>query len=266
MAILDFLNTYFISPIYHDEGYNYINTVVYGLIALGALYGIFRLLQKLKIPVDKKFMLAILPFVLFGSSLRVFVDHNIYKITFWSVAPGIYIMTAAVFLVSFLACWFTFRENYWKFCALSGLAISAASFIMVWRSLGLQNLHLGFLVLGLAIGISLLVALLMKNLRLNWFFGLASWAVFGHMIDASATFVAVDFLSFVEKHPLPRLMSDITGTAAVMFLLKLAVLLPAIYFINTDIKNENAKNFLFISIATLGLAEGVRDLLAIVMA
>ncbi|MBI4095570.1 MAG: DUF63 family protein [DPANN group archaeon] len=266
MVILDFLNTYFISPIYHDEGYNYINTIVYGLVALGALYGIFRLLQRLKIPVDKKFMLAILPFILFGSSLRVFVDHNIYKIGFWTVAPGIYIMTAAIFFVSLLACWFAFRENYWKACALLGLTITAISFILVRRSLSLQNLHLGFLVLGLAMGISLFIMFLMKNLRLSWFSGLASWAVAGHMIDAAATFVAVDFLGFVEKHPLPRLMSDVTGTAAVMFLLKLAVLLPAIYFINTDIKNENAKNFLFISIATLGLAEGIRDLIAIVLA
>ncbi len=266
MATADFLNKYFISPIYSDEGYNYINTIIYGLVALAALYGIFRLFQRLKLPVDKKFMLAILPFILFGSSLRVFVDLGIYKITFWTVSPGIYIITAAIFLASLLACWFALRESYWKACAVAGLAICIVNFIFAWPSINLQNLHLGFLVLGLGIGVTLLVYFIMKNLRLGWFHGMASWAVTGHMLDAAATFVAVDFLGFVEKHPLPRLMSDITGTAAVMFLLKLAVLLPAIYYINTDIKNENARNFLFISIATLGLAEGLRDLLAIVLA
>lgn len=265
MTIFDFLNTYFISPIYGDEGYNYVNTLVYGLIALAALYGIYRLLQKLKVPINKKFILAILPFVLFGSSLRVFVDLGIYKITFWTVAPGIYIITAAIFLVLLLACWFAFRENYWKFCALSGLAIDAVSFFLVWHGVHLYNIHLGLLVLALGVGASLLITFFMKNLRFSWFSGMAGWAIAGHMIDASATFVAVDFLSAVEKHPLPRLISELTGTAAIMFLLKLAVLLPAIYFINADIKNENARNYLFISITVLGLAEGIRDLLAIVL-
>ncbi len=265
MNFMDFLNTYFISPIYHDEGYNYINTITYGLIALGALYIIYRVLQRMKFPVDKKFMLTILPFVLLGSSLRVFVDNGIYKIGFWTVAPGIYIFIAAIFLVSLLACWFSFKENYWKYCISVGIVLAVINFWLARSSLHVTRAHLGLVIFALGIGVSLLIFVLMKWLRLSWFSGLAKWAVAGHMIDASATFIAVDFLGAVEKHPLPRLMSEITGTSAIMFLLKLAVLLPAIYLIDTDIKNEQAKNYLFIAIATLGLAEGVRDLLAVML-
>jgi uncharacterized membrane protein len=85
------------------------------------------------------------------------------------------------------------------------------------------------------------------------------------MFDASATFIAVDFLGAIEKHPLPNMISGFVGTAAIMYALKLIVLIPLIYLLNKEFKDKNFVAYLAIAIAVLGLAEGLRDLLTIII-
>jgi uncharacterized membrane protein len=88
----------------------------------------------------------------------------------------------------------------------------------------------------------------------------------GHMLDASATYVGVDHYGYSEKHRLPSLLMEITGTAAVMFPLKLLFLLPALYYIDSSIGNDVGENrhllaLVKLAILVLGFGPGIRDLL-----
>jgi len=266
----DFLNKYYLEPIRVDGGYNFVNSITYAIIALVLLLAIYKCLQKFNIEINFKFFISLLPFVVLGSSLRAFVDHNLFKYGFWLSAPGIYILIAGIFLASFaisvLIQKFTNKE-YWKTSATIGLILLIITYGSLFKKIHLQNLFYGFAIVGLAILISIMLYFIFKKVKkINFMSENLNFMPFtAHLLDASATFVAVDFLGFSEKHPLPLIVSGLANTAAAMFFLKLIVLIPAVYYLNKDIENKNLRNFLLVAITILGLAEGLRDLLTVLL-
>lgn len=265
---MGFIGQYFIEPIYDPAGaYNLVNTAVYAVIAIIALFGIYKLIQKLNIHIDNKFFYAIFPFIILGSSLRVFVDSEIYKISFWTVSPGIYILTAAIFLGVFLLSIGIERLakiEYWKSSIAIGVGILILHFSLVASRLQLTNQIYGAAMIGLAIGASLLVYL---GFRLTKFTsGQKNFLPFpAHMLDAATTFIAVDFLGAIEKHPIPALSTSFLGTAAIMFPLKLLVLIPLVYYLNKEFEDKNLVNYFIIAVTVLGFAEGIRNLLTVII-
>ncbi|MCK5773110.1 MAG: DUF63 family protein, partial [Thermoplasmata archaeon] len=88
----------------------------------------------------------------------------------------------------------------------------------------------------------------------------------GHMLDASATYVGIDHYGYVEKHRLPAILIDLTGTAAVMYPLKLLFIIPALYLMDVVMKGESRRDIhmmalVKLTILILGFAPGSRDLL-----
>lgn len=94
--------------------------------------------------------------------------------------------------------------------------------------------------------------------------------VVGHMLDASATFVGVDFLGYVEKHRLPTILMEATGTALVMFPLKLVFLLPALYLIDVSMEEDARSNrhlivLVKLAILVLGFGPGMRNIIRLTL-
>lgn len=88
----------------------------------------------------------------------------------------------------------------------------------------------------------------------------------GHMLDASATFIGIDRYGYVEKHILPSTLMELTGTAAVMYPLKLVFLIPALYIMDVGMGEESEENphlmaLVKLTILILGFAPGTRDLI-----
>jgi len=266
MSISSFFQQYFIDPVYLDTGYNFYNTLTYAVIAIVAVYLIYLGFSKLNINFDLKFFIAALPFIILGSSLRAFVDHNIYPLSFWNTAPGIYLAIAGIFLPTAIISHSFLKEKYWKHCLLIGSVIVIAMYFRNWKALGLENIYGGLAIAGLALIITAAIYFIFKYSKKEWCKdNIVMLPIAGHVLDASATFIFVDFFSGIEKHPLPKLFSEFTGTAATFIALKLAVLLPLIYLIKTEIKEKNLQNYLLIVIAILGLSEGLRDLITLVL-
>ncbi|MBI5046122.1 DUF63 family protein [Candidatus Micrarchaeota archaeon] len=113
----DFIYKYFVNPIWDKTGYNSINTLVYAVIAILAVYAIYRILKN-KIKIDSSFVRNILCFVLIGSTVRVItdsidtgvfkgvtpihqfiLDSGIFNYGYFTVTPGIYIVTAVLLFV-----------------------------------------------------------------------------------------------------------------------------------------------------------------------
>jgi uncharacterized membrane protein len=87
-----------------------------------------------------------------------------------------------------------------------------------------------------------------------------------HYVDAAATYVGLDFYDYREKHVLPDFLIELTGTAAVMFMLKLVVLSIIIYTMEIYYRREMLANprmagLMRIAVLVLGLAPGTRDML-----
>ena len=102
------------------------------------------------------------------------------------------------------------------------------------------------------------------------FLGVNMMIIFGHMLDASATFIGIDRYGYVEKHVLPQTLMDLFGTAAVMYPLKLAFLLPALYIMDVGMEEEAKENphlmaLVKLTILILGFAPGTRDVIRLAL-
>ena len=81
----------------------------------------------------------------------------------------------------------------------------------------------------------------------------------GHFLDASATFTALTFYGYLEQHVVPRLVIPLFGPIS-MFFLKIVVVLPVLWIIDSHAEDKNFRNFLKLVVLILGLAPGLRDL------
>ncbi|MDZ4256867.1 MAG: DUF63 family protein, partial [archaeon] len=104
--------------------------------------------------------------------------------------------------------------------------------------------------------------------RLKWEFlddNLAKLAVSGQILDAGATFVALEFFQCAEQHVLPRLLFGAFGNIS-FFFIKIPLILFIVYFLHKEFTKDNDPNmrgYVLIFLAILGLATGGRNLLTI---
>ena len=80
-----------------NEGYTILSEITYGIILVIALYAIYKLLKKLKITIDWRFCLALMPYILFGPVTRVLEDADYFNVpsVYWFISPLIYLQIAA---------------------------------------------------------------------------------------------------------------------------------------------------------------------------
>ncbi len=71
---MGFFEENFVAPIIQNGWFNPYNTIAYGAILIIGVVLVYKLLEKLKINIDKKFLLAILPFVVWAPVTRAIRD------------------------------------------------------------------------------------------------------------------------------------------------------------------------------------------------
>jgi uncharacterized membrane protein len=94
--------------------------------------------------------------------------------------------------------------------------------------------------------------------------------LFGQLLDASATSYGIDIhphVQYVEQHVVGSALIDMTGTAFVMFPLKLLVLFPAVYVMQQYRKEANPAfwHLVILAMIVVGFAPGVRDMVRMVL-
>jgi uncharacterized membrane protein len=260
--ISEFINKYFLIPMGHY--YTLPATITYAILFIIAVLLVYKyLLKKLKFKIDKKFMLSLLPFIILGGVMRSLEDAEFYH-SYMFVSPGIYITLFFITLVSLLFSVLIekyTKRPYWHIMLAIGSALLLYNIIQVFL-IGIENWTGFFMVTGLLLMWALLflpVTLYTKYLsRMNYFILLS------HLLDASASFVATTFFSYYEQHVIPGLLFPIFGSW-IMFPLKIAVVWPVLYLIDSNIKENEFRIWLKIAVLILGLALGVRDLLSLSM-
>ncbi len=100
--------------------------------------------------------------------------------------------------------------------------------------------------------------------------GINIFILAGHMLDASATYVGIDHFGYSEKHVLPSFLIRVTGTALVMFPLKLLFLIPAFIILDVELEKETRENphlmaLVKLTMLVLGAAPGARDLIRLAL-
>ncbi len=304
MDVGQFVDQYYIQPILGHEGYNTVNTLTYALIAIGAVYIIYNLFQKYKIEVGREFVLITIPFVLLGSTVRVvtdsidtgvmapitplhawILDSHIYDYGFLTSSPGIYIVTAALFLASLLVAYKTRNP---KLCGTIGLALWIPHFIALILMMKYAEYatpivfmaaipaYLAFRYFKTGNAISALRGEKSPNASATLKTGtthgiradLLAGIVGAHALDGAATFFIIDYFGkitgrgYFEQHVIPGFIGDAFGSFFPFYLLKIGIAFGASYFIaNEKEASGQEKHFIALLLIIIGLAPGLRDVL-----
>jgi uncharacterized membrane protein len=263
--VRDFIYRYFIVP-----GYDLVDTTTYG-VALGLI--VFYLIPRIKrfrVSMDRDFFLALLPFIFYGASTRELLDQRlgfysnfgVYPQNFFLVSPWIYFtmfILTSFFLLAGLSLEKRFGLKHAKFMAAGGSVLALYNLYLI--VLNIRDLSPFFSVIILFIISSGVLVVLIKAFKLEYVGFEGNYVVaLAHLFDASTTFYGVDFLGSVEQHVVPSFFISLTGTAAVMYPLKLLVLLPALYIIDRDMRDDEfGRRFVKLVILVLGLGPAIRN-------
>ncbi|MBR9682280.1 MAG: DUF63 family protein, partial [Candidatus Aenigmarchaeota archaeon] len=235
-------------------------TIAYGLILVVAVLGIYKLLQKLNVKIDKNFFIALIPFIIFGGWTRALRDHALYE-GWWWCSPPIYFMIFAITFLTLLGAIYLdrkFKIPYHKTAFVVGIVLLLYNLTLTQ----ITNLFAVQMILGITAGWGILFYIIhrMKPKLLS----LENTAIMlAHLLDASATYTALTYFGYYEQHVLPRFLITMFGPL-VMFPLKIIVVGVVLYFLDKE-EDKFLRNFLKIIVLILGLALGIRDLLTVSM-
>lgn len=270
--VLQFINTYYLEPIKGDEGYNPINTFTWAIILGICIFGVFKLLEKLEVKITPRFIASVVPFVLAGSTLRVFEDSPAGIVHApWSyllITPNIYFL---VFAITIICLWISIRLQ--RAGLVKDYHVCFAGLGLLWFLINLTVLlyfqsiiapHVPIFVIGAGTGLTYIFYLVARHFKSSIFTDPLNLSILMvHFMDASSTFIGVDTMGYYEKHVLPSYLIELTGTALVMYPLKLIIFLGVIYVLDTQFENDersqNLKMLIKLVIIVLGLSPATRN-------
>lgn len=269
--VLDFVDNFFCKPILEYQGYNLVNTLVYGAIMLFlAFWVIYPFFNKKGVQFNQRLALGVLLFVLAGSSFRILEDLrllprscNPLDFSFYTVTPGVYILFGlATIALLFVSLWLEkkTKKSHVSYFTFFGalLALPFAGFTLY----SFKDINSFALIAGSWLAVTALAFFalrFLKQTQLNDQMNLM--LVAGQALDGTATFVATQLLNCSEQHP----VSDaILGFLPVAFILvKIAIALVIIHVIEKEVRDPNLRGFIKTFIIIIGFAPGIRDALTV---
>ncbi len=284
MNIIDtlwqYIYKYFISGIVNDTSYNPVDTLTYAIVLGICLFGVSRILIRYNVEIDSRFMIAVTPCILAGSSLRVLEDSGLFlpPVQYLFITPLIYFVVFAV-TISILSLALALERNgrikdYHGFFFAAGVAWTLINIAILLA--GGEVKHLDYAAAILTLGILSTGAVYLAARQFNFAVltdRLNISILFAHLLDASSTYVGMDWLGYYEKHVAPTFFIDFAGNftdhpALVMYPLKLLVFIPVFSILDSQTEDENDKKFIMLMklvILVLGLSPAVRNTLRIMM-
>jgi uncharacterized membrane protein len=270
--ISQFINTYYLDPIRTDSGYNPVNTFTWALILGICIFGVLRLLEKLEVKITPRFIISVLPFVIAGSSLRIFADSPAGLVhpplSYLLITPNIYFL---VFAVTIGCLWLSIRlqkagliKDFHLIFAGFGLLWFFANIIILLHFHKVVAAYVPLFVIGAGTGLTFACYLLARHLKSSMFTDPLNLSILlAHLMDASATYIGIDKLGYFSKHVVPTYLIQLTGTALVMYPLKLIIFVGVIYLLDTqfedDRQSSNMKMLIKMVVLILGLSPATRD-------
>ncbi len=273
-AIKDFIYTYYIHPITYDTGYNPVNTITWALMLGLMVFVLWKILKKLGIVIDKRFIAAVSPYIFVAASLRVMEDADLFSppIKFMLITPLIYFLIffcCVTILVILRVLSGPKRINdYVVVFGLIGVLWFIADLTVLLRNEAIVNPWVLFAVICISGMIMLVICIVGAKLHAKFLTESLNLSVLTvHLLDASSSYIGIDFLGYSGKHVVEGMIVKYTGTAAGMFLLKPGMLIPVLYLLDIIFEEQEIelKNLVLLVIITIGLAPAVRNTLRMML-
>lgn len=282
----EIIHDFFVKPIISPEtqGYNLVNTSIYIILLVIACALIYTILKK-KIKFDYKFFISILPYVLFGVSLRVVMHQiesgslvvdgitktaNPLEIGFWFFTPGIWILTFALVVIGLIFSGLleknlSYKRLFW-FGAIIVAPVMLFNFSRFdnWIPFVITAIFIAIVSYGLCFIVNKFTKYKILSDKLNLFI------IAGQGIDGIASAIAIAYFGFSEQHVLSSALINIHPALFAMLKLILATLICWSlddYLADnnglSETKINDKKNlvgFIKVIIAILGFATGLASL------
>ncbi len=247
MVTVEGILSYFTDPA--ATGYTPEKTVIFALLLIGAVYVIYEILKRLRLKVDRRFVVGIIPYVLLGSLLRSLEDAKIFT-SYWLITPGIYVVITAVFLATLavsLLIQKKFNIAYYKILFMAGFL----AFVSLLPLLQLVNLT------GILLVILFYIPWPIIFYKAKWLIG-NKLVMLAQMLDATVTFVAIQFFGYYEKHVFGSFLIGLFSPISFV-IVKFAAIIVILKLLDKFSDDKDFTNYLKLVIGILGLATGARD-------
>ncbi|KCZ73609.1 putative membrane protein [Candidatus Methanoperedens nitroreducens] len=279
-TVWQYIYKYYISGIVNDASYNPVDTITYAILLGLSVFGILKLLEKLDIEIDSRFIAAVTPYILAGSSLRVLEDLNIFTppLRYLFITPIIYFSMFAVTVILLTLAVTLERKgkikSYHAFFGLMGVVWTVINIAVLLSAGEIENPVPAAVILILGAVSTYIAYLISRTLNFTLLTDKLNISIlFTHLLDASSTFIGMDWLGYYEKHVVPTFFINLAGNfvdspSLVMYPLKLLVFIPVLYMLDHQFDNDKEKkliNLMKLAILVLGLSPAVRNTLRLLM-
>ena len=253
--IWDFIKKYYIDSIVDKTGYNPVNTLTWAVILIIAVYMLYKYLYK-RLSFDERFFISNIPYILFGSFLRVVEDSGFLKppISYFFMSPFIYIIVFIVAFPTLLISLRVWRDRYWLYHFTAGTSLALITLIFLLINLNVVHYEILPISLSLAGFLTLMFYPLSKLLKID---KLGLSVFFAHMLDASATFYGITYLGYWELHVIPRILIHNFG-AWILIPVKFVIFTAILWILEKE--SFQLKNYIKFVLLVLGLAPAARDI------
>ena len=251
MSIADFIRQYYIDPLVLNQGYNFVNTLTYALFVVVVTWLTFKFIEKMKIDVNRNFVMSITILVVLGTIVRLLEEAGVSS-SYFLVTPMIWIESFTFIFGLFLVSKFIekkFKIPYYKTLSAVGLVLIIFPLVLILSRLTQLT--------GMIISLAVLLPFGLIFYFVKWKLEnkLVSMA---HIFDATATFTAIQFYGFTELHVVPRLLIGAFSPVA-FIIVKVLVVVGILLLIDKYSDDRKFNKFLKLIIAVIGLAPALRD-------
>lgn len=275
----DLINDFFVDPILSHSGYNLVNTFVYAaILLLIAFFVVFPFFRKKGINFDFDFFKAVLPFIVFGSTIRIFEENYsaVYfelfersadplSFGFYTVSPGIYILVGLLTIFSLIISFFISKYlNKKPLQVFMGVGLLLSVPVVLYHLLHLTHAFEFFFVFAFTGAIVFSAKLIAGKLRHGILSSPMNLAVlFGQALDGVATFTALTFFSgYSEQHVLSNFVIETFSPLGFVFL-KVFLALIVLWYADKEVEDANLRNFIKLFVIIIGFAPGIRDVFSL---
>ncbi len=261
------IEQYIVKPIFTGQGYNPVNTTLYAIGFLLAIYLAKFVFNRANIEINKKWFDSIVFISFIGGMIRAIEDwvvehYGILPTHILAVTPGIYFTLASIVLV---VLWVG-RDRFYELMKKTNerlILIIGFTILAILLTTGIHNILYVCLIVGLAIAVGYSVWWIMN--RLGWANREDIWVIVGQSLDGFATMIALSMVpGYFEQHVVTNVLIKHFGVQ-VYPVVKITIAVLAIALIKVVSDEKDWPWILRLFIAIIGLGPGTRDTLRLLM-
>ena len=266
------IEKYCIEPIIYDTGYNYINKIILLTILLFSLYLLLKILTRLDIKLDNSIIIAAVPYIIFGSTLRVLQDSGKMPspLNYLLITPIYYelILIITTFFMVFakvLAPRLNIQD--WRIL-FSGIGIVLTLFnIALLLSIQDSMRPVAFLMIfSFGGGLSLIIYAIGRHFSISFITDkLNAIIIFSFMLNASSNYIATEFFGYYLKS-VGTLFGNNIHLNLISLIPSSIIVLSFLWFLDVKWKNNDTlKNIIKLLMLFIWMTSAIRGTIRIVL-